>query len=279
MDNACIIQKAQDFSKDLLESGSPFSFRISIWNGICFSLSSSGSQKPMSRNAPTREVKKKTPSMRRRDQRRWEDHHHKKPSNFQTPESEPMVTDSEILSPRTGITPPVSFSQPQGTGSSPASQPRIGAKPPTSIPTTGFQQPLAGSHVPVIQPRISEDKNERVSPAVTTEVVSPKTVISTPIIQKSEEVHVSLCAVNESTAGKLGRRLFKNATYVGPHPRNKNHFVFSAHLDKNMLNQLKDMLNELNTKVNLIKIRVLSENQNYFPDQPIHFKECISCLK
>jgi len=146
MDNACIIQKAQDFSKDLLESGSPFSFRISIWNGICFSLSSSGSQKPMSRNAPTREVKKKTPSMRRRDQRRWEDHQHKKSLNLQTPEPEPMVTDSETLPPRTGITPPESVSQPQGTGSSqPPEFPESQSQPLDLTPRNGTQKEVSGS--------------------------------------------------------------------------------------------------------------------------------------
>lgn len=65
----------------LVESGSPFSSKIFIWNGISFSLS---------RNLPTYEVRKKTPSKRRRDQCRWEE--------FQTKNLETFRRSSNLIS-------------------------------------------------------------------------------------------------------------------------------------------------------------------------------------
>ena len=97
MTNDCILQKCQDFSKHLMESGSSFSFRVSIWNGISFSLSSRGPPPPMTRTFPTPGANKKTPSMRRRDQRRWEDFQAKKSQTFSDSPvtgSQPPATDS-----------------------------------------------------------------------------------------------------------------------------------------------------------------------------------------
>jgi len=280
-----------------MESGSPFSFRISIRNGIFFSFSSPGSQIPMSRSPPTREVRKKTPSMLRRNRRRWEDFQLRKSSNSQNPtprtgfqppeigspsqnsESEPMVTDSLTPPPRTGPTSPASgsHSQPQGTGQHPVSQ------PPSPTPTTGTQRPAAGlvkSHSPrtgtkqpVPEPVDEIDNDEDSEPetlSVTTEQKPSKKKLHT------EELHLSLCAPNIAAAAKFGRK-FAKSTYVGPHPRNEQHFIFSTHIENTNLNQIKSMLNEFNENMNLIKIRVLSENKSYFPDKPNHCQKCVSC--
>jgi len=254
----------------------------------------------MSRNPPTHEVRKKTPSMLKRNRRRWEDFQLRKSSNPQNPtprtgflppvigspsqnlESEPMVTDSLTPPPRAGLTSPVSGSQsqPHGTGPQPASQQ---VQPPS--PTTGTKQPVAGPQPAKSQsPRtgleqpvpehVSERNNdencETETPSLATKKKQSKKKPHT------EELHLSICAPNVAAAAKFGKK-FAKSTYVGPHPRNEQHFIFSTHIENTNLNQIKNMINEFNENMNLIKIRVLSENKSYFPDKENHCQKCLSC--
>ena len=139
--NDSTLQKCQDFSQQLLESGSAFTFRVSIWNGMCFSVSSPGveSNSPNWKNETrTIQVRKKSPSMRRRDQQRWEINQARKGL---VPDYPPP--------PVTGQHRPVNGHQP----------PEAGRQPPVTgqhLPVTDQQHPVTGQHLPATGQEIPE---------------------------------------------------------------------------------------------------------------------------
>lgn len=112
-----------------LKTGSSFSFSLSIRNGINFQFSNSHPKDQVSRNVnrtntvPTHW--KKTPSQRRRDQRRWEDFRAMKGL---VPNYPPPVT---------GLQLPVAGQQPPAAGQQP---PLAGKQPPVA----DQQTPVAG---------------------------------------------------------------------------------------------------------------------------------------
>jgi len=89
-----------------------------------------------------------------------------------------------------------------------------------------------------------------------------------------EEIQLLFCSSDEATAKQLSNHNFPKSKYLGPHPKIKNHHFFSIHPTSADVPYLKKDLNYLNKKVNLITLRVLSENKNYFPDQQNHCLEC-----
>jgi len=280
MNNSPILHMFQDLAKHCLGSGQAFSISSSFRNGISFSTPGSNSFPAHTRNwSPPFLKKKKTPSQHRRDRRRWEEHQLNKltPAAGSTPATEESSTkETPVL--------------PENVTSGPKPSPLLNEELDSQIVMeVDIPPPLIQEQVPVVQARSNdhEDESEEVSLDVTTEAspiselpqtISPFKQNSSKIDKKpkTEELHLSFCAVNRFTAAIFGRK-FANPTFVGPHPRNKNHFISSTLIDATNLNQMKKMINEFGQTMNLIKIRVLSENKNYFPDQQNHCQECISC--
>lgn len=88
------------------------------------------------------------------------------------------------------------------------------------------------------------------------------------------EVNFLFCTADQSTAVKQSVNFPRSSfTFHRPHPRNKNHFMFSAFLDQNKLNLLKTQTASFK-EINLVKIHVKSENKYYMPDKQHHCKEC-----
>ena len=105
--------------------------------------------------------------------------------------------------------------------------------------------------------------------------VERKCATSNPTNKSLTELHLSVCSADQEESYQFGNK-FKRSTYLGPHPRNKNHFLYAVHLDDINVNHMKTMINEFNEKKNLIKIRIPSENKNYFPDKQNHCQECVN---
>jgi len=112
--NAIILNVCQDLTKHSLRTGAPFTLSVSIWDGISYRYSSPGIRPsnpdswtrtspptsgsffpnagPNSLQEPTQKWpttfrKHKTPSQRRRDQRRWDAYEPKKPTVAGPPDS------------------------------------------------------------------------------------------------------------------------------------------------------------------------------------------------
>jgi len=160
--NDSTLQKCQDFSQQLLESGSAFTFRVSIWNGMCFSLSSPGAERNSpnwKHETPINQAKKKSPSMRRRDQQRWEINQARKglvpdyPPPPVTGQQPPVIGHQP---PEAGPKPPVTGQHPPVTGQQP---PVTCQQPPVTgqhLPVTDQQHPVTGQHLPATGQEIPE---------------------------------------------------------------------------------------------------------------------------
>jgi len=281
-------------SKHCLGSGQPFTLSLSFSNGISFS---SPGFNPLIQNSrtwtPPFRKKSKNPSQRRRDQRRWEEHQVKKstPAAGSTPATEqessskgPPVVEHPQTLPVVDhpLTPPVmDHPQPPKSSPLPAKSRDSQESMEVDIPPPSIQE-KAAENVPEIHTRNTETETPTI--ATTDDLPSVISQINPPMKQKpksnkkpqTEELHLSLCAPNIGAAARFGRK-FSKSTYVGPHPRNEHHFIFSTHIENTNLNQMKSMINEFSDTMNLIKIRVLSENKNYFPDKAKHCEKCISC--
>ena len=66
---------------------------------------------------------------------------------------------------------------------------------------------------------------------------------------------------------------FQNPKYIGAN-ENPHHFIFSVHLKTSDIPDLKNAMDEINKSVNLIQFQVSSNQQNHFPRQPNHCREC-----
>ena len=127
--NSIILDSCQDFTKQCLKIGSPFTFSLSIWNGISFKFSVPRTNDQVCRNAnwttAVSTQRRKTPSQQRRDQRRWNSRQLQKSS----------LTPASGHLPETDLQPPVSGLQSPVTGS--------------QLPATGLQLPVTGLQPPV----------------------------------------------------------------------------------------------------------------------------------
>ena len=123
--------------------------------------------------------------------------------------------------------------------------------------------------VPVINTsEIIDDSNDKTSANQIPPMISP---ITTPTKSEpdSEVLHLTFCAKNRAaTSGDK----FPESTYLGPHPRNRNHFVFSIHFQNDAAHKMKTW--ELPPEYGIVKIRSIAENQNYFHDNQKHCKNC-----
>jgi len=146
--NIIILNSCQEFTKQCLNTGSAFTFSLSIWNGISFKFSNPHpNQDQVYRNANwTNSIstqRKKTPSQHRRDRRRWEQKYSPTPaSGHLSPEADKQPPVSGLQSPVTGLQPPVTGQQ----------LPVIGIQPPVTVhplPVTGHHSPVTGKLPPV----------------------------------------------------------------------------------------------------------------------------------
>ena len=167
--------KYQDLTKYCIGYGVPFSFSLSTKDGTSFSFSSPGlpnlsflSFPPPVRQTSWRNpqlfrnwehshpttIKHKTPSQRRRDQRRWNDHQ-KKTSPFEESNQvagstsvagpQHLVTDAESSGAVDGSQRPETGPQPTSTGQLQPQPPVTGSQPPGTgpqPPQTGWPKPL-----------------------------------------------------------------------------------------------------------------------------------------
>ena len=128
---------------------------------------------------------------------------------------------------------------------------------------------------PVLNARNSLEANEVTND---TAIPSPISPINSPRKTKpKEEIKLFFCAKNQPKAIKRSEGYFPNSHYIGVDSSNKNHFIFSICPDPSEtpnLECIKEYKNILNKNANLIKFRVISEQKDYFPDQPNHCKEC-----
>ena len=131
--------------------------------------------------------------------------------------------------------------------------------------------------IPVIVPIEKKDnKNDKTSanndklPKIVNQPpkISPKDASNK---NQTEELHLTFCAKDHGSAAEFGDN-FPKSTYLGPHPRNPNHFVFSTHQDYKRAQQMKTGL--LYHLYGIIKIRSIPENQNYFHKNQQHCTKC-----
>ena len=206
-----------------MESGLPFFFRVSIWNGLSFSLSSRGAHPPMNRNVPTREVRRKTPSMRRRDQRRWEEFQAKKSSD----------------TPVTGHQPPATGSRPETHSSGSSPQRKVSEHLQTQTP----QPPMK----PAPKPEKPNLESGSFPPPAKTEVDTSDT----------KDILLTFCAPDLKTAKILSQKNFSKSKFM-PHRSSTfeepNHFIFLIKMNSQDRNLLERDASKLNNSVNLIEI-------------------------
>ena len=99
-----------------------------------------------------------------------------------------------------------------------------------------------------------------------------KVISNSSTIEKLTELHLSICAVDQEASYKFGNK-FRRSTFLGPHPRNKNHFLYKIYLDDISTKRLKTRTHVPHKGAFLSKFRIPSENKDYSPDQ--HCQECV----
>jgi len=119
-----------------------------------------------------------------------------------------------------------------------------------------------------------EETNEKMidePPPLISPISSPSPKNKNPPL--NYEVHLLICASDQVAASK---KIDKKLNYLGPHPRNHNHFRFSTHHDEKTINNLKNpqTLNFMSKSFGIQSIRMVSENKNYLPDKQFHCQDC-----
>merc|ERR1719319_409679 len=119
--------------------------------------------------------------------------------------------------------------------------------------------------------KIDVDLNLMEPPPLISPISSPSPENKNPPL--NYEVHLLICASDQVTASK---KIDKKLNYLGPHPRNRNHFRFSTHHDEKTINNLKhpQTLNFMSKSFGIQSIRMVSENKNYLPDEQFHCQDC-----
>ena len=65
-----------------------------------------------------------------------------------------------------------------------------------------------------------------------------KVIPNSSTIDKLTELHLSICAVDQEASYQFGNK-FERSTFLGPNPRNKNHFLYKIYLDDIMTKRMK----------------------------------------
>jgi len=299
--NIIILNSCQEFTKQCLNTGSAFTFSLTIWNGISYKFSNPHPKQDQDcRNANWTNAistqRKKTPSQHRRDRRRWEDHQQQKSSS--TPASghlsqeaghQPSV--SGFQSPVAGFQPPVAGIQPPATGH-PQDPVDLSMKSTTPVIEEPLPKPENSDAMDTLEEEVEDpvmDETRITSEAIdgasnslmslnnetlrkndVPPLISP---INSPV-KALEEIRLLFCASDEAEARSLSNRKFPHSKYIGPHPKNHHHHLFSFQPTSADLQFLKMNLNYLSMKFNLITFRIISENKNYHAEQKHHCQEC-----
>ena len=279
MNSLPILNIFQDLAKHCLGSGQAFSISSSLQNGTVFSTPGFNSFPRNTRIwSPPFPRKSKTPSQRRRDQRRWEQHQ----ENKTKPAAGISQSSEQPLSEKP---PPIVASRPVTPvmDSSPLTD-AANSSPLDLTTTSGSSFPMeVDIPIPVI-PRPLPDKakdSEEISSILKDSMQPPPMLspLTSPIQSTSAkaaklDVQLLFCTKNEEEAAIYEKCLQRsNFTSKGPHPRNPHHFMVSVQLDQKQINDLKTV------EGGLIKLRVESENKSYLPAKVIHCKECKHCVK
>jgi len=281
MNSLPVLNIFQDLAKHCLESGQAFSISSSLQNGTTFSTPGFNS---FPRNTriwfPPFPRKSKTPSQRRRDQRRWEQHQENKSkpaADISQPSEQPLSDEPPPRVAKLPVPPdPVMESSPltDAANSSPLDL--------TTVNSSSFPMEV-DIPIPVI-PRplpVKAKDNEEYSSILKDSLQPPPMIspLNSPIQSTSAkpaklDVQLLFCTKNQEEAAIYEKMLPRsNFTSRGPHPRNPHHFMVFVQLDQNQINDLKTV------EDGLIKLRVESENKSYLPAKVTHCKECKHCLK
>jgi len=125
-----------------------------------------------------------------------------------------------------------------------------------------------------------------ISPISTPSPRKSQTLPNTSPTPKIEEVILILCAKNQATAVKYGKK-FPKSSFLKPNDYYKtNHFEFSAKLNESNLSKINEIV-KLPKKVQLHAFKVVSENMWYFfsdeqelipvNEEPTYCPECQEC--
>jgi len=91
--------------------------------------------------------------------------------------------------------------------------------------------------------------------------------------EMKEEIHFLFCAKDQATAKRLAKPYQRHheSKYIGPHPKNKHHFYFSSYVSPANLSGFKEACawND-----HFLFARVVSEKKNYQPTEPPHCQAC-----
>ena len=211
----------QDLAKQCLKLGAPFTFSFSPRNGCSFSTSGrSSSQKPLFDTNPTmfgNFIQRKTPSQRRRDQRRWE--------AFQEKKSSPSTATATAARSSVEQSPTVE------------SSPTVSLEPASKVDSPSFSEPeisLRSQSAPTEKAPVSAEPSqlssqnpmEVDSPLPPPSMVSPLTSPTGPAVFSSagkpgEDLLIALDCEDEKSATASLQRTLRKANLKSTKPKLK----------------------------------------------------------
>ena len=224
----------------------------------------------MNRTVPTCDVRKKTPSMRRRDQRRWEDFQAKKsetPSNIPVAGRQPPGTDSRPEQHSSGF----SHSHDSETEAMETNDNASETKKKPNLKS--FSTVQSSEKIPPIISPLNTPQKNKIS---TKEINKPSEIkLDSQTSTQTEELKIMLCAPNKTAATSVMKKFplsaFEYAT------NNKNHFVFSTNLLPSQIKALKKdpiQFIKLPHNVNIVNYFIPKEEKVYHPEEKKHCPGC-----
>ena len=223
-------------------------------------------------------LKRKSPSDQRRDARRKKEFLERKKVSSLPSAVSPLDPSS------TTSTPTMETSS--NMSNVPVDNAKVSAIPVNQPSNSGKREAMdttEDKHVPEISSRNESKETTIASQLDLPTAISP---INSPIkeINSIEEVHLIFCAKDQIEASKLVNKLesFPSTSIRELKPeyvrlqtkRNRHHFLFSSLVNSKDIEDLKDKIDLINVGANVIQFRVLSLNQNCYPNEPNHCREC-----
>jgi len=207
--------------------------------------------------------RKKSPSDRRRDNLRRENHLERK-RNL----SPPDVSDSKSTS-------------------APSDSPQVPVikEPVHNEPDTEEVEPIPAMITTRNESEIDDDDDDDDNASnsmmsindKSTKILAPPPLISpinSPLKSNNiEEIRFLFCAKNQVEATKLAAPYQRHhqSKYIGPHPNNKHHFYFSSYVTSANLDGFKEACS---WNDEFLVARVVSEKKNYQPTEQPHCQAC-----
>ena len=261
-----LLEKCLDFSKYIAEKTGKATLEINLGNSrFFFSVENSHQdQAGAASRRPGQFSKHKSPSDRKRDALRRE----------------------RFLDKKRNSSPPGAPETSSNISNNPVDNAKVSAIPVTETSNSGKGEAMdttEDKHVPEISSRNESKETTIASQLDLPTAISP---INSPIkeINSIEEVHLIFCAKDQIEASKLVNKLesFPSTSIRELKPeyvrlqtkRNRHHFLFSSLVNSKDIEDLKDKIDLINVGANVIQFRVLSLNQNCYPNEPNHCREC-----